>query len=178
MESICFYRSPLGMILMAGRENCLTGLWFQGQKHFPSHMDGITREKLSVFSDTAQWLDRYFQGADPGPRPPLSPRGTPFQQQVWRLLCQIPYGRLVTYGQLAAALAQERQQVFSSARAVGGAVGRNPISILIPCHRVVGKDGSLTGYAGGLPRKQYLLRLEKASLSFHPDLNLSEPADF
>lgn len=148
--------SPLGTILLASDGSSLTGLWFAGQKHLPD--DSQWEESvLPVFTQTEQWLSRYFAGENPNPREiPMAPAGSAFQQKVWQLLTQIPYGQLTTYGALA------KQLDCRSAQAVGGAVGRNPISILIPCHRVVGQTGTLTGYAGGLEKKQFLLELEKA----------------
>ena len=159
--------SPLGGITLASDGAALTGLWFDGQKHFGAHLppDSPLREDLPVFQETRQWLGRYFQGQDLGPTPPLSPEGTPFQREVWALLSRIPYGQVTTYRALAQSVAQARGLPSMSAQAVGGAVGRNPISILIPCHRVVGSRGSLTGYAGGLEKKAALLSLERADLS-------------
>ena len=140
--------SPLGPITMASDGTSLTGLWFDGQKYFP------------VFEDTRRWLHLYFSGTAPAFLPDLAPAGTPFQQDIWEILCSIPYGETRTYGQIAELYAQKHGILRMSAQAVGGAVGHNPISILIPCHRVVGADGSLTGYAGGLFRKTFLLELE------------------
>lgn len=150
------FPTPLGTVVLASEGSSLTGLWFLGQKHFPSWL-GEAEEApfLPVFQETESWLHSYFQGKAPDRLPPLSPGGTPFQQRVWEYLLTIPYGQTRTYGEIAKALG------VNSAQAVGGAVGRNPISILIPCHRCVGADGSLTGYAGGIHRKQALLFLEK-----------------
>lgn len=155
------YPSPVGTLTLAGDGDRLTGLWIGGQKYFPVSLPSrsVRRDGLPVFDRTRAWLDRYFAGARPAPDElPLAPRGTPFQQRVWRRLMAIPCGGTVTYGALAEALG-------SSPRAVGGAVGRNPISIVIPCHRVVGADGSLTGYAGGLAAKRRLLELESVDLA-------------
>ncbi len=160
MDYIAAYASPLGAVTLASDGQALTGLWFDGQKYFPA-LTG-RREDLPVFRQARAWLDAYFAGERPGAPPPLRPIGTDFQQQVWALLTAIPYGETRTYGALAAELARQRGLAHMSAQAVGGAVGRNPISILVPCHRVVGATGSLTGYAGGLERKQALLRLEGA----------------
>lgn len=160
MEAFSFFPSPLGELILASDGESLTGLWFSGQKHAPAPPAGPARDDLPVFAQARAWLTAYFQGQDPGPTPPLAPAGTPFQQEVWRLLLAIPYGRTATYQALAGQLARQRGLTSMSAQAVGGAVGRNPISILIPCHRVVGSDGSLTGYAGGLERKRALLELE------------------
>ena len=146
---------------LASDGEALVGLWFDGQKHFGASLDGAHMEKrLPVFDQADQWLNVYFSGREPDFTPLLRPRGTAFQQAVWRRLLEIPYGRTVTYGEIAAALGLPP----GSARAVGGAVGRNPISLIIPCHRVVGADGSLTGFAGGVERKTRLLALEKAVL--------------
>ena len=160
------YRSPLGKILLAADESGLTGLWFEGQKYYAASL-GAEHEwrALEVFAQTKRWLDRYFSGGRPGSLPPLHPAGTPFQIAVWESLSAIPYGRTATYGEIAERVAEKLGKSHTSARAVGSAVGRNRISILIPCHRVVGADGSLTGYAGGLERKWKLLKLEGVDLS-------------
>ncbi len=162
MTCITHYSSPLGRILLAADDIGLTGLWFSGQKYFPAALEGACETRdLPVFDAARRWLDLYFSGKQPDFTVPLHPIGTDFQLRVWTLLRDIPYGQTVTYGNLAARLG------LASAQAVGGAVGRNPISILIPCHRVVGANGSLTGYAGGLEKKQALLRLEGTSLWQH-----------
>ncbi len=145
--------SPLGPIRVAARAGKLTGLWFRGQKHEPAPTPGEQPDD-QLLGQTRCWLDAYFCG-EAAPRPALAPRGTSFQLRVWDALLQIPAGRAVSYGALAAAIGSPQ-----STRAVAAAVGRNPISLLIPCHRVVGADGQLTGYAGGLGRKQALLALE------------------
>ena len=153
--------SPLGGITLASNGEALTGLWFDGQKHFGAGLSGRAAEQaLPIFEETERWLRIYFEGHEPDFTPDLRPAGSPFQQEVWELLRQIPYGETVSYGALAARIAQRRGLARFSAQAVGGAVGRNPISILIPCHRVLGADGSLTGYAGGVEKKAALLRLE------------------
>ena len=157
MLFLTHYASPLGPILLAADETGLTGLWFEGQKYFPSFLGVDYQEKETpVLTETARWLDVYFSGKDPDILPPLHPQGSPFRQAVWDILLTIPRGQTMTYGEIA------RRLGVRSAQAVGGAVGHNPISILIPCHRVVGSDGSLTGYAGGLDRKTRLLQLEGA----------------
>ncbi len=157
MLFLTHYASPLGPILLAADETGLTGLWFEGQKYFPSFLGVDYQEKETpVLTETARWLDVYFSGKDPDILPPLHPQGSPFRQAVWNILLTIPRGQTMTYGEIA------RRLGVRSAQAVGGAVGHNPISILIPCHRVVGSDGSLTGYAGGLDRKTRLLQLEGA----------------
>lgn len=156
------YLSPLGPLLLASDGTALTGLWFEDQRHLPpmKMLEKARPDSLPLFDATFEWLDRYFAGRDPGATPPLRPAGSPFQQAVWALLREIPYGKRTTYGILARELAGRQNRSTWSAQAVGGAVGRNPISILIPCHRVVGHNGSLTGYAGGIERKCRLLRLE------------------
>lgn len=157
MLFLTHYASPLGPILLAADETGLTGLWFEGQKYFPSFSGVDYQEKETpVLTETARWLDVYFSGKDPDILPPLHPQGSPFRQTVWDILLTIPRGQTITYGEIA------RRLGVRSAQAVGGAVGHNPISILIPCHRVVGSDGSLTGYAGGVERKARLLQLEGA----------------
>ena len=153
------YPSPLGEILLAGDEDVITGLWFTDAKYAGLGLPPDTPEgKTAAIIQAETWLDIYFSGAEPDFLPELRPAGSPFRQKVFRLLLQIPRGRTATYGELARSLG------CASAQAVGGAVGHNPISIMIPCHRVVGAEGSLTGYAGGLARKRRLLSLEKADL--------------
>lgn len=159
------YQSPIGLLTIASNGQQITGLWLEGQKHFrstlPDHAQEIPARPL--FTAAVSWLDDYFQGKAPDPSSlPLMPNGTPYQQIVWTTLLEIPYGRTCTYGSLAKLLT-EKTGIRTSARAVGNAVGRNPISILIPCHRVVGQGQRLTGYAGGLDRKTFLLRLERQS---------------
>lgn len=145
---------------MAGDGENLIGLWLEGQKHFAAGAERMEEGKLPVLTRTERWLSRYFAGQNPDPKElPLAPRGSEFRRSVWKLLLTIPYGQVTTYGAIAKALG------CKSAQAVGGAVGHNPISIIIPCHRVVGSGGQLTGYAGGLDKKVFLLELEKADLS-------------
>ena len=147
--------SPLGPLTAAAEEGALTGLWLEGQKYFAAGLSPAVcrRDDAPVFQALDRWLSDYFAGSK-GPCPlPLSPKGSPFQLRVWAALREIPYGTVVTYGDLA-------QRLGSAPRAVGGAVGRNPISIVVPCHRVVGSGGQLTGYAGGIDRKRFLLELE------------------
>lgn len=163
MDAVCTVPSPLGSLCLAADGSALTGLWLEGQKYFASTLTG--REEaaaLPVFDQTRRWLDAYFSGKDPGSLPPLAPKGSAFRRELWKLLAEIPRGETVTYGALAERL--QARGVAASARAVGGAVGHNPISILIPCHRVVGGGGSLTGYAGGLDTKIRLLELEGVDL--------------
>jgi methylated-DNA-[protein]-cysteine S-methyltransferase len=160
--------SPVGELLLASDGERLTGLWLAGQKYFaetlPEH--SAVRGDLPVFVETRRWLDRYFAGENPVPTEiPLGPEGGAYRRGVWELLLEIPYGEVTTYGDIARRLARKAGGSATSARAVGGAVGRNPISILIPCHRVVGADGSLTGYAGGIENKVRLLELEGVDLS-------------
>lgn len=156
------YLSPLGPITLRADGETLTGLWFVGQKYYPGHLDNGGQDDLPIFAQARQWLDIYFSGKTPDFTPPLRTEGTAFQREVWAILAAIPYGMTRTYGDIAGELAQKRGLEHMSAQAVGSAVGRNPISILIPCHRVVGQTGNLTGYAGGLDRKRALLELEGA----------------
>ena len=160
------YASPLGTLLLAADDGGLTGLWFEGAKYFaaglsPEH----TEAETPVLRDTARWLDLYFGGRAPDFLPELHPIGSGFRQSVWRILRGIPYGQTMTYGEITARLCTETGLSRMSAQAVGGAVGHNEISIIIPCHRVVGTSGSLTGYAGGIERKVKLLELERADMT-------------
>ncbi|MCM1542682.1 MAG: methylated-DNA--[protein]-cysteine S-methyltransferase [Blautia sp.] len=165
MQYISHYQSPLGGILLAADEIGLTGLWFEGQKYFALYLDKEHEEKeIPLFEKTRRWLDIYFLGKEPDFSIPLHFTGTDFQKEVWKILCSIPYGQTTTYGAIAKRLAAGKGLPHMSAQAVGGAVGRNGISILVPCHRVVGADGSLTGYAGGIDKKVRLLTLEKADM--------------
>ena len=152
--------TPLGKILAAARGSALTGLWFIGQKYFPSGAEEWqSQPEHPVFAALKIWLGDYFARKKPKTKIPLAPQGTDFQKAVWELLTEIPYGSTSTYGALAARLSSTGKK--AAAQAVGGAVGHNPISLLIPCHRVIGADGSLTGYAGGLDKKRALLEIEK-----------------
>lgn len=161
MLTLYVYPSPLGNLILSSTGTRLSGLWFEGQRHAPVLTQGGYRHALlPVFSDTMRWLDTYFNGTDPGFMPDLDLRGTPFRMCVWSILRTIPYGTTMTYGEVARRVAARLGLPGMSAQAVGGAVGHNPIGILIPCHRVTGSDGSLTGYAAGLWRKQRLLQLE------------------
>lgn len=162
------YMSPLGPLTMASDGNALIGLWMEGQKYFVATVQEEMAESddLPVFNDAKSWLDKYFAGGKPVPSDlPLAPAGSAFRQEVWQLLCEIPYGEITTYGQLAKEIAKKRNKPGMSAQAIGGAVGHNPISIIIPCHRVVGSAGSLTGYAGGIEKKIQLLALEGVDMS-------------
>ena len=157
------YVSPIGKMILVSDEESLVGAWFEGQKYFGY---GIKEKwspgnKVSVLQETEEWLDAYFAGNKPErPRLMLAPIGGDFRQEIWKILCGIPYGETITYGEIARQMARKMGRKTMSAQAVGGAVGHNPISILIPCHRVLGADGSLTGYAGGIEKKEWLLRHE------------------
>lgn len=165
MTYIQHYDSPLGGILLAADEIGLTGLWFDGQKHFAR---GLSNERIAqetpILAEAKRWLDIYFTGKAPDFTPPLHPTGSEFRKAVWEILLQIPYGQTTTYGEIARQLAEKQGLARMSAQAVGGAVGHNKISIIIPCHRVVGTNGSLTGYAGGIHKKGQLLELERADM--------------
>ena len=152
--------SPLGTIFVREEGDAVTGLWFEGQRYFPASLPPESPVESPLQKAVCRWLDRYFAGEDPGPAPKVAPKGTPFQEAVWSLLSAIPYGVTVRYGELAERLSRQTGR-RASARAVGGAVGRNPISLLIPCHRVIGAKGALVGYGGGLDRKAFLLALER-----------------
>ena len=157
------YQSPLGEIVIASDDTAITGLWLVGQRHFDIEVEGcITDKDLPIFDEVSHWLDIYFTGNNPGEIPAVHMNGTLFQLEVWQILQTIPYGKLITYREIAELIAKKRGITKMSARAVGNAIGRNPISILVPCHRVVGSDGKMTGYAGGIERKVKLLKLENA----------------
>lgn len=165
MQYISHYASPVGNILLAADNTGLTGLWFEGQKYFALSLDKEHEEKeIPLFEEVKQWLDIYFSGKEPDFTVPLHFTGTSFQNEVWEILCTIPYGQTMTYGEIAKQIAVRKGLPHMSAQAVGGAVGHNEISIIVPCHRVVGADGSLTGYAGGIDKKIKLLQLEKADM--------------
>ena len=159
----CFtvhYDSPLGGMTMASDGQALTALWFDGTRRKPRFADGTSATTvLPIFDETRRWLDLYFAGKNPDFTPQLAPKGTPFQQRVWEILLTIPYGKTMSYGKVA-----RRISPTMSAQAIGGAVGRNPIGIIIPCHRVIGADGSLTGYGSGLERKRWMLEMENKEL--------------
>ena len=172
------YKSPVGMITLACDESNLVGLWLQGQKYFGSTVSDIiaANDDIPVFTAVKNWLDRYFAGEAPTiSEIPLRPTGGEFRQGVWRVLCGIPYGKIITYGDIAKQIAVKMNRASMSSQAVGGAVGHNPISIIIPCHRVVGSNGSLTGYAGGIGTKAKLLKLEGVDMSqlFMPEKGTS-----
>lgn len=165
MQYIHHYMSPLGDILLACDEEGLTGLWFDGEKYYANHLEPQHEEREHpIFDEAKRWLDLYFSGQEPDFLPPLHIIGSPFRMAVWEILCQIPYGQTTTYGEIAKKLAAQRGLERMSAQAVGGAVGHNEISIMVPCHRVVGTNGSLTGYAGGVDKKKKLLELEKVNM--------------
>ncbi|MCM1262008.1 MAG: methylated-DNA--[protein]-cysteine S-methyltransferase [Butyrivibrio sp.] len=162
MQYTSKYESPLGGIMLAADELGLTGLWFEGQKYFALYLDKENEEKeLPIFEQAKKWLDIYFSGNEPNFKLPLHFTGSTFQNKVWEILYQIPYGQTTTYGAIAKQLAKEKGLARMSAQAVGGAVAHNEISIIVPCHRVVGANGSLTGYAGGIDKKIALLKMEK-----------------
>lgn len=162
MDYISYFNSPLGRITMLSDGEVLTGLWFEGQDHcnYPAASE-VGEAFLPIFIDTARWLGDYFGGNVPDFTPPYKLTGTPFQLSVWEIVSRIPYGCTVTYGEIASEIAEKRGIGKMSAQAVGAAVGRNPISIIVPCHRVIGADGRLVGYVGGIKRKAGLLELEK-----------------
>ena len=173
MDKTVFYKteysSPLGKLTICAKNNHLVGLWIEGQKYFANtvNVEMISEDSLEIFKKTKKWLDEYFKGNRPNTKYlNLSPIGNEFRQSVWKILCKIPYGEVTTYGDIARELAKKKGIERMSAQAVGGAVGHNPISIIIPCHRVIGKNGKLTGYAGGLDKKIKLLKIEGINLDF------------
>ena len=160
------YPSPLGAITLACDGEHIIGLWFNGQKYFGGILPKETEQRAHpLFEDAKRWLDIYFSGKEPDFTPPLHPIGSAFRQSVWEILLQIPYGKTTTYGEIARQLSEKMGLSRMSAQAVGGAVGHNEISIIIPCHRVVGTNGSLTGYAGGIDKKGKLLKLEQTDMT-------------
>ena len=162
MAYISTYHSPLGGILLAADEAGLTGLWFAGQKYFANTLpEEHIPQETNILTEAKAWLDVYFSGKAPHFTPPLHPAGSAFRQAVWQILLQIPYGQTITYGEIARKISKLKNTSHMSAQAVGGAVGHNAISIIIPCHRVIGANGSLTGYAGGIDKKAALLELER-----------------
>ncbi len=166
----CVYSSPIGNLTLCGDGSSLCGLWMEGQKYFgagvPRLMMPVEAHDDAVLSQAAAWLDAYFGGERPNPGSlRLDPAGSAFRHMVWDALKAIPYGRVVTYGEIARQVAWAQGRVSVASLAVGGAVGHNPISVIVPCHRVVGADGSLTGYAGGLDRKLWLLEHEGVDTS-------------
>lgn len=166
MQYTTAYHSPLGNILLAADYTGLTGLWFEGARYFANGLEAEHKEQeLPVLDQTKQWLDIYFSGSVPEFMPPIHMTGSDFRLTIWRLLLQIPYGQTITYGTLARKIEEQTGVSRMSAQAVGGAIAHNPICILIPCHRVIGSNGSLTGYAGGIDKKIKLLALENVDLS-------------
>ncbi len=162
------YPSPVGRITLASDGTNLVGLWMEGQKYFGDTVSEEMVEKSSVpvFKDAKHWLDGYFRGKQPAISDlPLAPIGGEFRKAVWGILCEIPYGEVITYGGIAKKMAAQMKKTSMSSQAVGGAVGHNPISIIIPCHRVVGTNGSLTGFSGGIEMKIKLLELEGVDMS-------------
>lgn len=161
MVYVQHYESPLGNILLASDETALIGLWIEGGRFFAETLPAeCLQQETHVLAETRRWLDVYFSGEEPDFTPPLNPAGSEFRQAVWRLLLDIPYGQTTTYGAIADLLAKQRGVAKVSAQAVGGAIGHNEISLIIPCHRVVGANGNLTGYGSGLNNKIKLLQLE------------------
>ena len=159
---ISYFKSPLGNILLASDGEFLTGLWFEKQKYYAENLSNNFMEKnLPIFEESFNWLDIYFSGKEPDFMPKIKMKATDFRIKVWQILQSIPYGQTMTYKQIAEIIAKERKINRMSAQAIGGAVGHNPISIIIPCHRVIGSKGDLTGYAGGIDKKLFLLNLEK-----------------
>ena len=166
MEYTAHYDSPLGGITLASNGDTLIGLWFDGQKYYADALDTDHEEKeLPIFEQTKKWLDIYFSGKSPDFTPPLNMKTTEFRKAVWEVMLTIPYGKTMTYGEIAEQIAKRNGIKRMSAQAVGGAVGHNSISLIIPCHRVVGTDGSLTGYAGGIQKKEKLLEMEGADMA-------------
>lgn len=167
MQYLTHYSSPLGDITLASDGTALTALWFDGQKYDRDILEtgAVRKNDLPIFDETRKWLDIYFQGKDPGFTPFLRVDGSNFYKTVSDILLEIPFGKTTTYGAIAGEAARRLGRERMSAQAVGGSVGRNSISIIIPCHRVVGTNGSLTGYAGGIDKKIKLLRLEKADVT-------------
>lgn len=164
-----YYQSPIGKLLLASKNNKLIGLWIEGQKYYLGDLKEELQEnnEEEILVKTKEWLDRYFKGEKPKiSELELEPIGSEFRKNVWKLLCKIPYGQVTTYKNIAENMAKIINKKQMSAQAVGGAVGHNPISIIIPCHRVVGTDGSLTGYAGGIEKKIKLLELENANTKY------------
>lgn len=166
MDYIHHYISPLGGITVSSNGRAIKGLWFDGQKYFAKTLSKELEEaELEIFNAADSWLDIYFSGRQPDFMLPVELEGSLFRKRVWELLLTIPYGKTMTYGAIAKIIAEERGLKSMSSQAVGGAVGHNPISIIVPCHRVVGSNGSLTGYAGGIERKKELLKLEGVDIN-------------
>ena len=165
MDYTYHYSSPIGGITMASNGESLTGLWFDGQKCFASTLSQRHMEKqLSVFDRTCEWLDLYFSGKSPDFMPPVFMYVSNFRRDVYEILMTIPFGETMTYKEVADLIAKKHRIISMSAQAVGGAIAHNPISLVIPCHRVIGTNGKLTGYAGGLDKKEWLLDMEKRKI--------------
>ncbi len=166
MVYTCKYKSLIGDILLAADEIGLTGLWFEGQKYFANTLpEDYVPQETKILTEAKKWLDVYFSGEEPNFTPPLHPNGSTFRKAGWQILLEIPYGQTTTYKELARRISEQNGGKFMSAQAIGGAVGHNPVSIIVPCHRVLGTDGSLTGYAGGIEKKRRLLELEGITFS-------------
>ena len=166
MEYVYHYKSPLGNITLASDGLSITGLWFDGQKFFADSLDKNNEIKfLPIFNETIKWLDIYFSGKAPNFTPKIKMKTTDFRKAVWEIMLTIPYGQTMTYGEIANIISRQKGLSRMSAQAVGGAVAHNSISLIIPCHRVIGTNGNLTGYAGGIDKKIKLLTLEKADMS-------------
>lgn len=164
------YKSPIGDMLIAcdGAQKHIVGLWIEGQKYFLGTLpeEPVMQGDIPILRKASNWLDAYFAGKRPEiSELPLAPQGSAFRQEVWKILCEIPYGSVTTYGEIAKKMAAQMGRETMSAQAVGGAVAHNPISVIIPCHRVVGTGGSLTGYAGGIDKKIKLLEHERVDTS-------------
>lgn len=161
MQYTSKYQSPIGTILLSADDIGLTGLWLENQKYYALHLNKENTEKdIPLLKKAKRWLDIYFSGNEPDYKLPLHFTGSAFQNAVWKILCSIPYGQTATYGEIAEILAKQKNLKRMSAQAVGGAVGHNRISIIVPCHRVIGSNGNLIGYSGGIKNKQKLLELE------------------
>jgi methylated-DNA-[protein]-cysteine S-methyltransferase len=161
MEYVHRIKSPVGILTVSSDGKNISGLWIEGQKYFAKTLGkDVLEQNLPVFENAGKWLGIYFSGKEPDFMPPLMPAGSPFQKAIWNILCKIPYGQTTSYGEIAKQFNLANKGRHTSARAVGSAVGHNPVSILIPCHRVIGKNGDLTGYAGGLNIKLKLLQTE------------------
>ena len=168
----CYYNSPIGKILLASKNKKLIGLWIEGQKYYFGKLKKEMKDEIKEKADeeillqAKNWLDRYFVGEKPEiSELDINPIGSDFAKNVWKILCKIPYGEVTTYGDIAKKMAKIMNKDKMSAQAIGGAVGHNPISIIIPCHRVVGKNGNLTGYAGGIDKKVKLLEIENVDMT-------------
>ena len=165
MDYTYHYSSPIGGITMASNGESLTGLWFDGQKYFASTLSQRHMEKqLPIFDRTCEWLDLYFSGKSPDFIPPVFMYVSNFRRDVYEILMTIPFGETMTYKEVADLIAKKHRIISMSAQAVGGAIAHNPISLVIPCHRVIGTNGKLTGYAGGLDKKEWLLDMEKRKI--------------